>query len=141
MPNTLQNLWNLKIYIMKQDIHIYAAYSRPNGWTEWADIFCRHSWVAGGCFGLKIIGFFQNFNLFFNFFYSYFFLRSTPGLQLLFYKKDQIFLNSGRNNNPGGSSTGWAAVLGAVSLSCWRICSWTSRYKNWNDSRLPLSFN
>ena len=23
------------------------AYSRPNGWTEWAEIFCGHSWVAG----------------------------------------------------------------------------------------------
>ena len=40
------------IYILKQDImHIYVAYSRPNSWTEWADIFCGHSWVAGGVFG------------------------------------------------------------------------------------------
>ena len=28
---------------------IYVAYSRPYGWTEWTDIFCGHSWVAGGC--------------------------------------------------------------------------------------------
>ena len=25
---------------IKHDIHIYVAYSRPNGWTDWADIFC-----------------------------------------------------------------------------------------------------
>ena len=29
----------------KQDIRIYDPYSRPNGWTEWADIFCGHLWV------------------------------------------------------------------------------------------------
>jgi len=27
------------IFIIKQDIRIYVSYSRPNGWTEWADIF------------------------------------------------------------------------------------------------------
>ena len=26
-------------YMIKQDIQIYVGYSRPNGWTEWADIF------------------------------------------------------------------------------------------------------
>ena len=38
------------IYIIKQDIriHIYVVYSRPNGWTDWAEIF-----VAGGCYRLK----------------------------------------------------------------------------------------
>ena len=35
----------LDIYIIKQDI--------LDGWTEWADIFCGHSWVTGGCLGLK----------------------------------------------------------------------------------------
>ena len=30
------------IYLIKQDIRIFA-YSRPNGWTDWADIFCGHS--------------------------------------------------------------------------------------------------
>ena len=37
----------------KQDIriYIYVAYSRPNGWTDWADIFWGHSWVAGGVLG------------------------------------------------------------------------------------------
>ena len=27
------------IYVIKQDIHIYVAYSRLNGWTEWAESF------------------------------------------------------------------------------------------------------
>ena len=43
----------LDIYIIKQDIHIYVAYSRPNCWTDWAEIFCGHSWVARGCYRLK----------------------------------------------------------------------------------------
>ena len=30
-------IWS--IYIIKQDIHINVAYSRPNGWTEWAEFF------------------------------------------------------------------------------------------------------
>ena len=28
-------------------------YSRPNGWTDWAEIFCGYLWVAGGCYRLK----------------------------------------------------------------------------------------
>ena len=32
---------------------VYVGYSRPNGWTDWAEIFCKHSWVAGGCYRLK----------------------------------------------------------------------------------------
>ena len=32
----------------------YVAYSRPNGWTEWAETFCGHSEVMGGCFRQKI---------------------------------------------------------------------------------------
>ena len=36
------------IYIIKQDSHIYVPYSRPNGWTDWAEIFCGHSGVTGG---------------------------------------------------------------------------------------------
>ena len=37
------NLYN------KQDkhIYIYVDYSRPNDWTDWAEIFFGHSWVAG----------------------------------------------------------------------------------------------
>ena len=30
-------------YIIKQDFRICVPYSRPNGWTEWAEIFCRQS--------------------------------------------------------------------------------------------------
>jgi len=30
------------------------AYSRPNNWFEWAEIFCGHSEVAEGGFRLKI---------------------------------------------------------------------------------------
>ena len=40
-------------FIIKQDSHIYVPYSRPNGWTDWAEIFCGHSEVAGGCHRLK----------------------------------------------------------------------------------------
>ena len=29
--------------------HIYVAYSRPNDWTDWAEICCGHSLVASGC--------------------------------------------------------------------------------------------
>ena len=36
------------IYIIKQDIRIYVPYSRPNCWTDWAEIFRGHSGVAGG---------------------------------------------------------------------------------------------
>ena len=40
-------IWTFNtIYIIKQDIRIYVPYSRPNGSTEWAEIFCGHSWVA-----------------------------------------------------------------------------------------------
>ena len=29
----------------KKGIHIYVAYSRPNGWTEWTEIFVdTHGW-------------------------------------------------------------------------------------------------
>ena len=38
---TIFDLKNLEytIYMIKQDIHIYLPYSRPSGWTEWADFF------------------------------------------------------------------------------------------------------
>jgi len=38
------------ICIIKQDIHKYVAYSRPNGLTDWAEICFGHSWVARGVF-------------------------------------------------------------------------------------------
>ena len=31
---------SIHIYTIKQDIRIYVPYSRPNGWTDWAEIFC-----------------------------------------------------------------------------------------------------
>ena len=55
------------IYILKQDIRtLYVAYRRPNGWTDWAEIFCGHSWVAAGCYRLnKILKSFLQIFLFF----------------------------------------------------------------------------
>lgn len=32
---------------------MYVAYSRVNGWTDWAEYFCGHSWEAGECHRLK----------------------------------------------------------------------------------------
>ncbi len=37
----------------KKNIRIYVAYSRPNGWTDLAKIWCGHLWVARGCYRLK----------------------------------------------------------------------------------------
>jgi len=45
---------NVNIIVkIKQDIHIHVSYSRPNGGTEWAEIFCGDSWVAESVLGLK----------------------------------------------------------------------------------------
>ena len=55
------------IYMIKQDIRIYVANSRPNVWTDRAELFCGHSWAAGGVIGV------WNLNLFI------FILRATPG--------------------------------------------------------------
>ncbi len=52
------------IYIKKLDIRIYVGYSRPNGWTDWVEIFCEHSAVAGGCFRLKKINSYNFFPFF-----------------------------------------------------------------------------
>ena len=65
--NCCYNATTLFLY-NKQNTRIYVAYSRPNGWTDWAEIFCGHSWVAGGCYRHKI-----------HFFQFYFFSRATPG--------------------------------------------------------------
>ena len=48
---------------IKQNIrtYIYVAYSRQNGWTDWADIFWdTHGWPVG-VLGLKIQKKFQIF--------------------------------------------------------------------------------
>ena len=71
-PTTLFSYNPTIIYIIKQDIRIYVPYSRPNGWTDWAEIFCGHSWVAGGL--KNPIFFFQNF----------FFHEQRRALQLVF---------------------------------------------------------
>ena len=43
----------LTIFIIKQDIHIYVAYSQQNGWTDWAEFFL---WTLMDCRGvLKLI--------------------------------------------------------------------------------------
>ena len=61
-------------------IYIFVAYSRPNGWTDWAEIVCGHSWVAGGCYRLKKLDFFfQNI-----FFFYIFFHGQRRALQLVF---------------------------------------------------------
>ena len=49
------------IYIIKQDIYIYVGH---NGLTEWADIFCGHSWVTRGVKAKKIRNFY--FQIFFS---------------------------------------------------------------------------
>ena len=68
-------------------IYVYVLYSRPNGWTEWAEILCGHSWVAGA---KKI----RNDKFFFKF--IIFFLRVTPGPsaeeQILFFFNEIKFL-------------------------------------------------
>ena len=35
-------------YITIPDIRLYDPYSRPNGWTEWTDIFLGNPWVPWG---------------------------------------------------------------------------------------------
>ena len=48
-----KNNLSLYIYLYNKTRHsyIYVAYSRANGWSDWAEIFCGHSWVAGGVIG------------------------------------------------------------------------------------------
>ena len=46
-------------YIIKQNIYIHVAYSRPNGWTNWADIFC----------GQGVLQAIQKFDIFFFIFF------------------------------------------------------------------------
>ena len=45
---SMDNARSFNQYIIKQDICIYIPYSWPNGWTEWAEIFCGQSEVAWG---------------------------------------------------------------------------------------------
>ena len=68
-------------------IYIYVAFSRPNGWTDWAEIFCVHSLVAGGCYKLKNRNFFFKFVFFKIFFFKFFFHGPRRALQLVFTTK------------------------------------------------------
>ena len=63
------------LMIIKQDIliYIYVVYSRPNGWTDWADFFCGHSWVAGECYRLKKLEFFDPKYFFQKFYFNFFY--------------------------------------------------------------------
>ena len=59
------------IYTIKRDICVYVPYSRPNGWTEWADFFlCGYSWV-----GQRLKERFEckheNYNIFVKFFFTF----------------------------------------------------------------------
>ena len=45
-PASFQTKIDIYIYMIKNDIHIYVPYSRPNGWTERDERFCGHSLEA-----------------------------------------------------------------------------------------------
>ena len=47
---------------------MFPIAGQTNGWTDWDEIFCGHSWVAGGDKGKIINFFFRDF--FFKFFFS-----------------------------------------------------------------------
>ena len=88
-----KNVTENKIFITKQDICNDVPYSRPNGWTKWADIFCGYSWVAWGRHSLKKKQFFSNFFIFFKELKKdlyFFFPPATPGFSArFFYKKEE----------------------------------------------------
>ena len=42
-PGTSASLYNKALCSIF--INIFVSYSWPNGWTEWADIFCGYPWV------------------------------------------------------------------------------------------------
>ena len=56
-PDSYDNLYN-----KTRHSYIYIAYSRPNGWTDWAKFFCvdTHGWPGEGVlYAKKIQIFFQ----------------------------------------------------------------------------------
>ena len=70
--------FELNLYNKTRHSYIYVAYNRPNGWTEWAEIFCGHSRVAEGClrlkksiFFFKLLFFHISFPIIFIFSFSY----------------------------------------------------------------------
>ena len=66
---------------------MYVPYSWPNGWTDWAEIFCGHLWVAGGCYRLKKNSNFFPENVFIKIF---FFHGQRRALQLVTFKSETI---------------------------------------------------
>ena len=79
-------LWHACIFATRNWI---IAYCRSNGWTEWAEIFCGHSWVVGfrGCLRLKKTrNFVLQVKICFKFFFSIFFCHGQRrALQLVSY--------------------------------------------------------
>jgi len=72
------------IYVIKQDIriYIYAAYGWPNNCSDWAEIFCGHSWVK------KIEFFFQTLLKKFFLIISFIFLeKNFPRATPVWYRK------------------------------------------------------
>ena len=72
--------------------YIYVTYSRPNGWTDWAEFFCGHSWVAGGCYRLKDSKLKKKYKFLF-------FPRATPGPSascFIMYKVLKVEIENGR---------------------------------------------
>ena len=76
---------NKSIHIHNKTRHsyIYVPYSWPNGWTDWAEFFCGHSWMAGGLYRLKK---FENYFSKFFFLENLFFHGQRRALQLVGYK-------------------------------------------------------
>ena len=62
----------------------HHTYSRPNGWTNWADIFWGHSWLVGGVKGYKNRCFFKFFSKFFLFFILFFSHGQRRALYIVF---------------------------------------------------------
>ena len=58
-----------------QTNHLFVAYSQPNGWTDWTEIFCGHSWLAGG---VSVLGQ-KNVHIFSIFLIKTKNSRATPG--------------------------------------------------------------
>ena len=71
---------------------MYVAYSRPNGWIDWAEICFGHSWVSGRYYRLKIN---QNFEKILNFLSFHFFLQGQRrALQLVCNKNKKKFFRT-----------------------------------------------
>ena len=84
-------------------VYIYVTDSRPNSWTEWADIFCGHSGVLGGCFRVKKIKFFLFQIFFLTFKRKKNFLRATPGpsASIIYISFSLIFPSPGLESEAG----------------------------------------